>query len=62
MSVEYHKINSIVPLKNYRGSRIIAKVKAVDFAQERPVNDFAEAMNGFRHDLTNEQECDKVDE
>ncbi len=38
-----------VSLKNYRGSRIIAKVKAVDFKQG-VVNDFGLAMEEFRHD------------
>jgi hypothetical protein len=39
-----------VPLRNCRGSRIIAKVKAVDFAQSRPLNDFGQAMMGFKND------------
>ena len=39
-----------VPLKNYRGSRIIAKMKAVDFKTHETLNDFGVAMNGFRHD------------
>ena len=38
-----------VPLKNYRGSRIIAKVKAVDFKTEN-INDFGQAMEEFKYD------------